>query len=102
MTREKYDFVILGAGVTGLASAMYAGRLGLKTLCLGTSHGSEFPVGGVITTTNIVENYPGFIRLSGEELAKKLEDHARDYELVTIKTELVNEVEKKGKEFLVK
>ena len=71
MAKEEYDLIVVGAGVTGLAAAMYAARLELRTLCLGSSSGSEFPVGGVITTTNIVENYPGFIRLTGQELAEK-------------------------------
>ena len=72
MVKEEYDLIVIGAGVTGLAAAMYAARLELRTLCLGSSSGSEFPVGGVITTTNIVENYPGFIKLTGEELADKI------------------------------
>ena len=55
---EKYDFVILGGGGTGLAAAMYGARLKLKTLVLGHSHGTELPIGGVITTTHLVENYP--------------------------------------------
>ncbi len=94
MKEKSYEYVILGAGGAGLASAMYAARLGLKTLVLGASHGSELPVGGVITTTNIVENYPGFLKLTGVELAKKIEDHARSYELVTIKEEKADKVEK--------
>ena len=94
MKENEYDYIILGSGGAGLASAMYAARLGLKTLVLGTSHGSELPIGGVITTTNIVENYPGFIKLSGTELAKKIEEHARSYDLVTIKEEKAEKVEK--------
>lgn len=99
---EEYDFVILGAGVTGLAAAMYGARLGLKVLCLGTSHGTEIPIGGVITTTNIVENYPGFIRLTGDELAEKIRKHAEDYDLVTLKQEKAEDLEKKDNGFLVK
>ena len=97
--KSEYDFIIIGGGGTGLAAAMYGARLGLKTLVLGFSHGSEFPVGGVITTTNLVENYPGFVRTSGRELAKKLEEHARDYDLVKILEEKVVEVKKNGKKF---
>lgn len=97
----EYDFVVIGAGVAGLAAAMYGARLGLKTLVLGSSHGSELPVGGVITTTNLVENYPGFVKISGYDLAKKLEEHARSYELVTIKNELVIDVKKDKNNFLV-
>jgi len=95
---NDYDFIILGAGVTGLSAGMYGARLGLKTLVLGTSYGTELPIGGVITTTNVVENYPGFIRLTGNELAKNIEKHARSYELVTIKQEKAEKVEalKKG------
>lgn len=99
---KNYDFIILGAGVTGLAAAMYAARLGLKTLCLGASHGSELPLGGVITTTNVVENYPGFIKISGAELADKIREHAQSYELVTIKPEKALDVKKNGKCFQIK
>ncbi|PIN94063.1 thioredoxin reductase, partial [Candidatus Pacearchaeota archaeon CG10_big_fil_rev_8_21_14_0_10_31_9] len=63
---------------------------------------SEFPIGGIITTTNIVENYPGFIRLSGEELAKKIEEHAKSYDLVEIKEEKASAVKKQGNYFSVK
>src|SRR3989338_5998934 len=99
---NKYDFIILGAGGTGLAAGMYAARLGLKTLVLGFSHGTEFPIGGVITTTNVVENYPGFIRLTGQELAKKIAEHAKSYDLVEIKEEKAIDVKKVGDGFSVK
>ncbi len=99
---DNYDFVIIGAGGTGLAAAMYGARLGLKTLVLGKSHGTELPIGGVITTTNIVENYPGFISLTGIELAKNIEDHTRSYELVTIKEEKVLSIKKSAEDFEIK
>ena len=99
---KLYDFIIIGGGGTGLAAAMYSARMGMKTLLLGFTHGTELPVGGVITTTNVVENYPGFIRLTGQELAKKLEEHARSYELVEIKNEKAGDVKKTKDGFSVK
>ncbi len=99
---ENYDLIIIGAGGSGLAGAMYSARLGMKTLVLGKTSGSELPVGGVITTTNVVENYPGFKKIGGMLLAKNLEDHARDYDLVTIKTEEVFDIEKQKNCFIVK
>ncbi|MFA6214735.1 MAG: FAD-dependent oxidoreductase [Candidatus Micrarchaeia archaeon] len=74
-----YDAIIIGSGCSGLAGAMYAGRLGLKVLVIGELRG------GTITLTHIVENYPGFISLTGMELADKLEAHARSYPNVEIK-----------------
>ncbi|MEK6918329.1 MAG: FAD-dependent oxidoreductase [Nanoarchaeota archaeon] len=99
---ESYDFAIIGAGGTGLAAAMYSARLGLKTIVFGSTHGSEAAIGGVITTTNSVENYPGFKNISGFDLAKKMEEHAKSYDLVTIKNEKVLEIKKKGDLFILK
>src|SRR3989344_7886717 len=99
---EEFDFLVIGAGVTGMSAAMYSARLGLKTLCLGSNFSNEMAIGGVITTTNVVENYPGFISLTGEELAENIRKHAESYELVTIKKEKVESLERRGKEFFVK
>lgn len=99
---EKYDLIVLGGGGSGLAGAMYAARLNLKVLVLGFTSGTELPIGGVITTTHIVENYPGFKSISGPGLAKQIEEHTRNYDEVTIKTEKAESVEKSGKKFIVK
>ncbi|MBI2672866.1 FAD-dependent oxidoreductase [Candidatus Woesearchaeota archaeon] len=94
-SKKLYDIMIIGSGVTGLAAGMYAGRFNLKTIVIGNLRG------GVITTTNIVENYPGFKRLSGMELAKEIEDHAREYKIDIIDAK-VKKIEKcKTKSFLV-
>lgn len=96
MVMDTYDTVIIGAGVTGYGSAMYAGRLGLKTLVIG-----ETP-GGTIINTNIVENYPGFKKLTGQELADHIKEHAMDYkDFVDVKDGRVTKLEKKGKEFII-
>lgn len=97
-----YDFVIIGAGGAGLAAAIYAARLNLKTLVLGHSHDTELPIGGTISTTHLIENYPGFLKISGQELAKKLKDHACSYDLVEIKEEQVTEIKKLDKNFIIK
>jgi thioredoxin reductase (NADPH) len=97
MEKEFYDFVIVGGGVAGLAGAMYAARLGLKVAVFGTMNSSELPFGGVITTTDIVENYPGFTKISGVELADNIRKHAQSYELVKLKEEKVIEVKRDEK-----
>ena len=99
---KNYDIIILGAGGSGLAAGMYGARLELKTLILGYSSGAELPVGGVITTTAVVENYPGFPKISGLLLSKKLREHAESYKLVTIKEEKAIDVNKLKNCFTVK
>src|SRR3989344_5297656 len=99
---ENYDFAIIGAGGAGLAAAMYAARLNLKVVVFGSSYGTELPIGGTITTTLVVENYPGFKKTSGLFLSKQLLEHAKAYELVTIKEEKVEEIKNNKKIFDIK
>jgi thioredoxin reductase (NADPH) len=49
-----YDMIIIGAGPAGLSAALYASRAMLKTLII-----EKGIVGGLITTTTEVDNYPG-------------------------------------------
>ncbi len=86
-----YDTIIVGTGVAGLASAMYAARLGLKTLIIG-----EVP-GGTIALTGTVENYPGFVSIDGQKLAQLMENHAMDYDVDTL-IDIVEKISVKRKE----
>ena len=92
---EQYDLIIIGAGVSGLAGAMYAGRMNMKTMIIG-----DVPVGGVITLTDTVENYPGFKKLTGMELAEKIKEHALEYQ-ITLEEDRVVKVEKLSNGFTV-
>lgn len=65
-----YDFLIIGSGTSGLSAGMYASRLNLKTAVVG-----EMP-GGLITTTHVVENWPGTESISGPDLGMALFEHA--------------------------
>jgi thioredoxin reductase (NADPH) len=87
-----YDVIIIGGGICGFSAAMYAGRLGLKILVL-----EGKIVGGTITTTNVVENWPGIKRISGEDLALQVIEHAKEYD-IEIKDGWVKEVRPGGRE----
>ena len=93
---KEYDLVIIGGGCAGYPAAIYASRFNLKTLVIAKE------MGGLITTTHLVENYPGFISLSGPELASKLEEHVKANN-VEILNDIVNSVEKlKNGKFVIK
>ena len=79
---KMYDTIIIGAGCAGLAATMYAGRLNLKTLMIGDN------IGGTIILTDIVENYPGFIKLTGQELADNLRKHAESYNIEKVEAKI--------------
>jgi len=68
-----YDLVVIGSGVSGYSAAMYAARLDLSVAVIGNVDG------GTITLTDDVANFPGFIQLTGKELAEKVKAHALDY-----------------------
>ncbi|MFA6305514.1 MAG: FAD-dependent oxidoreductase [Candidatus Gracilibacteria bacterium] len=86
-----YDLIIVGGGVSGLSAAMYGTRLGLKTLTF-----AEMP-GGLITSTHLVENWPGIKSISGPDLAMSLYNHAV-FSGAEIKTDKVVSVGKSGED----
>ena len=62
-----YDTIVIGAGPAGLTSAIYLLRANKKVLILEKS-----TIGGGISSTPLIENYPGYVRISGEDLADNL------------------------------
>ena len=62
-TQEHKDVVIIGAGMAGLTAAMYCGRMNLNVLVL-----ENGIIGGQIANATDIENYPGFISVTGSEL----------------------------------
>jgi len=67
-----YPIIVVGGGVSGSAAAMYAARFNLPTLVF-----AEQP-GGLITTTHLVENYPGIKSISGPKMGMEFMEHARE------------------------
>lgn len=55
--KNFYDVAIIGAGPAGLAAGLYAARAKLKTIIF-----EKDKVGGQISTTHEVANYPGSAR----------------------------------------
>ena len=74
-----YDIIVIGAGPAGMTAALYARRAEKSVLLI-----EKTSFGGQITHSPRVENYPGFLAMSGNEFAEKLLDqvttHGADIE----------------------
>ena len=66
-----YDIIIVGAGPAGLCAATYSARSGKSVLVI-----ERECIGGQIAISPEVENYPGYVKVSGAELARGMEEQA--------------------------
>ena len=81
---KMYDAVIVGGGPAGLSAAIYLARAKCKVLVI-----EKEKVGGQITITADVVNYPGTGKVSGSELAAQMEQQARGFGAEFIAAEVI-------------
>lgn len=90
------DLIILGGGPAGLTAALYALRSKLKVMLI-----EKMILGGTVTSTFQIENYPGFPDgLSGMELSNRLQEQVKKLNL-EIKWGHASSIKKTGNHFEV-
>ena len=88
------ELIILGSGPAGYTASIYAARANLNPILI-----TGLEVGGQLTTTTEVENWPGDINdLQGPELMDRMRMHAEKYN-VKIINDYVKEVNFKDRPF---
>jgi thioredoxin reductase (NADPH) len=97
MIMEHWDLIVMGAGPAGLTAGLYGARSGLETLVL-----EEKIPGGAVLDTPLVENYPGFVSISGRALADKMAEHCKKAGAKISELEKVVELDVKGEKKVVK
>jgi thioredoxin reductase (NADPH) len=93
---ETYDLIIIGAGPAGYAAGIYATRFGLRTILIGKEPG------GQTNEAYEIDNYPGFVSVSGIELMEKFKKQAEFLGAETVPFAEVTDVEKSGRKFIVR
>lgn len=92
----EMDLVIIGAGPAGLTAAIYAGRAGLKTVVIEKEN-----IGGQVTITPVVENYPGFTKIAGKTLIDMMAQQASQYADIHL-SENIREIKKINGRFSIR
>lgn len=80
-----FDVLIVGGGPAGISAAIYAKRANLKVAIIE----KEVP-GGQLSSIGEIENYPGFEKISGNDLSMKFYEHAQNLNVEFIFDEVVD------------
>ncbi|MCL7383064.1 MAG: FAD-dependent oxidoreductase [Thaumarchaeota archaeon] len=96
MRYVDYDIIIVGGGIAGLTAALYASRQKMSTLIITKD------VGGQMTLSSSIENYPGYKSISGYELASKILDQVQQYGVEILFDEVVKIDERDDQVFIIK
>lgn len=76
MSNQHHSLIILGSGPAGYTAAIYAARANLKPVVI-----TGMEMGGQLTTTTEVENWPGgHAELQGPELMEEMKKHAERFD----------------------
>lgn len=96
---QKEKVVIIGSGPAGLTAALYTGRAMLNPVVIAGSQ-----IGGQISITAEVENYPGFPGggTTGPELVELMQKHAEEFGARMVYDEVIEVDFTKGSPFYVK
>lgn len=97
MEIQNFDYVIIGAGPAGLASAQYAARSGLKVIVLDAAG-----AGGQVMQITELENYPGvFPAVNGTDFMLNMQKQAESFGAKVVQVQ-VSSIDKQQDNFVIK
>lgn len=96
---EEKQLVIIGSGPAGYTAAIYAARANLSPVLFEGFYSG--PSGGQLMTTTEVENFPGFLNITGPDLIAHFRRQAEKFNTKII-SEDVTRVDFQKRPFLIK
>ena len=102
--QKTYDVIIIGAGIAGMAAAIYLKRYNLDVLIL-----EQNIPGGQISKASIIENYPGIKKIDGTTFSMNLLEQISDLKIdinyekvIKIETEKIKTVKTENQKYYTK
>lgn len=74
MMQTSYDVIVVGGGPSGLSAAIYMARAQFSVLVV-----EKEAIGGQITLTSEIVNYPGVSKTSGKQLTEEMRKQAEAF-----------------------
>lgn len=71
--KYNFDCVVIGSGIAGMTAAIYLKRSNVNVLIL-----DKDAPGGLLNKINKIENYPGYLSITGPELAYKVYEQVKN------------------------
>jgi thioredoxin reductase (NADPH) len=94
VSQEHHHLIVVGSGPAGYTAALYAARANLKPLLI-----TGVEVGGQLTTTTEVENWPGgHAELQGPELMQQMAEHVERFDAQLV-NDFINSVDLSNRPF---
>ncbi len=93
---ESYDVCVVGGGPAGMTAALYLARYNMKVALIFSK------LGGAMADAHAIENYPGFKRISGMELAERMLEQVSLYSNVEVIMDEVVDARKEEDGFVLK
>ena len=80
---EEYKVIVIGAGISGISCAIYLKRAGISTLVIENN-----APGGQLNKIDTIENYPGYEKVNGSDLAMSLYSQAMNTDVSLVSDEI--------------
>jgi len=83
--KERYDAIVIGSGIAGMTAAIYLKRGGLDVLII-----EENVPGGQLNKITEIANYPGFLKVTGPDLALNIYNQVNELEIEYLFDKVIN------------